>query len=88
MKKTIKMNKKIINIHFAVLFLLILFHVSNNIYFLNNDNIPLVWDTYNYYQLSVANFKSFSQGDISGFLRNYITFHTANFVFFPSFLLY
>ncbi len=82
------MKGSAINKYFVILSLLILFHVLNNVYFLINDNTPLVWDNYDRYENSINNYNQLKQGNFSSLINQYISFYDAPLVSYPSFILY
>jgi len=82
------MQKKFINQYSVVLFLLILFYVSNNIYFLYQDQTPLVWEAIQHHKTSVENYGQFKQGNILGLFNQYLFFNGSPLAFYPSFFLY
>jgi 4-amino-4-deoxy-L-arabinose transferase-like glycosyltransferase len=81
------MNKKTIII-FSVLLFILAFSFFNNIYFLHQDKMPLLWDSYNSYQVSKYNYQELIGGNMLTFYENYVIFDKSNLVFFPSFILY
>ncbi len=82
------MKNKLINRYTIILFIVIFFHVSNNIYFLYRDNMPLVYDTYSNHILSVENYNQFKQGNFSGFVNHYLFPHDSPLITWPSLFLY
>ena len=82
------MKTKSISKYSIILVLVLLFHIGNNIYFLYQDNMPLIWDAYNYHRISVNNYNEFKQGNLSGLSDQYLLFPDSPLVFYTSFLIY
>jgi 4-amino-4-deoxy-L-arabinose transferase-like glycosyltransferase len=80
--------KKKNNYYILILSILIIFHLFNNVYFLQQDTIPFVWDNRYYHNYSVKNYNSIISGDFSGFINQYMNFDYAMLIFYPSFILY
>jgi len=78
----------IFNSHLIILSIVIIFHLLNNIYFLNVDNEPLVWDNYNYHTIYVNNYNSFKSGNVYSLVNHFITPKNINIVLTPVYFLY
>jgi len=68
--------------------LLIFFHISNNVYFLYQDNFPLIADNYIHHQNSVNTFNKLKEGDISNLINQFVNFPCHQIVFLPNFFFY
>ncbi len=82
------MQKKIIDKYTIILALIILFHVGTNVFFLSNDDLPLLWDIGLRHENSVNNFNQLMQGNFSSIINQYVFFIDAPLVSYPSFFLY
>ena len=82
------MKIKSINKYAVILFLVILFHISNNIYFLNQDTSPLMWDTNLRQEFSLRNYGQLKDGNFFGLLNQYIFFYDPPLSTYPAFFLY
>ncbi len=82
------MKKRFINNYFVILSLIILFHVSNNIYFLNQDTSPSMWDTNLRQEFSLRNYEQLKDGKLSGLINQYIFFYDPPLSTYPAFFLY
>jgi 4-amino-4-deoxy-L-arabinose transferase-like glycosyltransferase len=57
------------------LIFIILFHTFNNIYFLSQDNLPLMSDTYNYYKGALNYYNEFKEGEVSAIFYQFFIPH-------------
>jgi len=82
------MRNKIINKYIIILALVILFQIMNNIYFLSQDNLPLLYDNYERHGQSLSNFNQFKEGNINGLINQFFFFHDSPLISYPSFFHY
>jgi hypothetical protein len=82
------MREKIKNQYLVLIFLLIAFHLLNNIYFLSQDNVPFASDLYNKQLNSVNNYYNLINESPVYIFHQLIFFNDAPLSSYPAFLLY
>jgi 4-amino-4-deoxy-L-arabinose transferase-like glycosyltransferase len=79
--------KKKLGKYLLVLLFIILFNLFNNIYFLNEDEIPLFADTGSFYEESKYIYNQF-ENNVPKIINLYIFFPDSPLIYYPSFILY